>query len=88
MTSMSEASISSQPRIDEPSKPRPSSKISSVSSAERDGEVLPQADEVHELEVHHHRAAFLGETQDVLWFHSALLGRLLESFVGGQSLSH
>src|SRR5512135_2599628 len=33
MASMSEASIDFQPRMDEPSKPRPSVKISSVSSA-------------------------------------------------------
>src|SRR6185295_7919086 len=32
MASMSEASIDFQPRIDEPSKPKPSSKTSSVSS--------------------------------------------------------
>ncbi len=70
ITSMSEAWISAQPRMDEPSKPSPSSKISSFSSCERDGEVLPQPDEVHELEVHHHRAAVLGEPQDVLWFHA------------------
>ena len=36
MTSMSEAWIACQPRIDEPSKPSPSSKTASVSSSMRD----------------------------------------------------
>ena len=49
--SMSDSWISWNPRIDEPSKPRPSSKTSSVELVRRDREVLHQAGQVAEAEV-------------------------------------
>ena len=51
MTSMSDALIGCQPRIDEPSKPLPSSKSSSFELAHRNREVLPGPEEVEELQV-------------------------------------
>ena len=50
-TSMSLSLIACQPRMLEPSKPRPSSKTSSSSLLDGDGEVLPDAGEIHEPQV-------------------------------------
>ena len=47
---MSDSLIAFQPRMLEPSKPRPSSKVPSSRFSE-DGEVLPLAREVHEAQI-------------------------------------
>ena len=60
MASMSEASMLFQPRMEEPSKPKPSLKTSSVSSRMGQREVLPGAEGVDELDVDHLGAALLG----------------------------
>ncbi len=51
MTSMSDSLMATQPRMLEPSKPRPSSKVLFVEGLGGDGEVLPQAGEIHEAEI-------------------------------------
>ena len=48
---MSDSWISWKPRIEEPSKPSPSTKASSVSCVRRNGEVLHQSRQVAEAEV-------------------------------------
>ena len=53
MASMSEASMLFQPRMEEPSKPKPSSKTSSVNSRDGTAEVLPGAEGIDELDVDH-----------------------------------
>ncbi len=53
IASMSDASMLFQPRMLEPSKPRPSLKISSVKLAGGHREVLPGAEGVHKFCVHH-----------------------------------
>ena len=50
-TSMSDSLMASQPRMLEPSKPRPSSKVLFVECLGGDGEVLPQAGKVHEAQI-------------------------------------
>ena len=60
-TSMSLSLIACQPRMLEPSKPRPSSNTSSSSLSDRNGEMLPHAGEVHEPQVD--RLDFLFTTQ-------------------------
>jgi hypothetical protein len=47
-----------QPRMLEPSKPKPSSKLSSVQFADGHGEVLPHARKIHETDVYHLYAVF------------------------------
>ena len=64
MASMSEASMLFQPRMVEPSKPSPSVKISSVSSRIGTGEMLPGAEGVDELDVHHLGPGLLGQFDD------------------------
>ena len=50
-TSRSASLMARQPTTLEPSKPMPSSKVSSVEGVGRDREVLPDAGEIHEPEV-------------------------------------
>ncbi len=52
-SSMSDSLIACQPRMLEPSKPKPRSKVSRSSSLGRDGEVLPESGEIHEAQVDH-----------------------------------
>ena len=66
MSSMSEALIGCQPRIDEPSSPKPSSNESSLSCWIGDRGVLPDAGQVDELEVDHLGAVLLCELEDSL----------------------
>ena len=61
--SMSDSLIALQPRIDEPSKPRPSSKVSSSRSIDRKGAVLPAAEHVDELQVDHVRPCVLRRSE-------------------------
>ena len=53
MRSMSDSEIPCQPRIDEPSKPSPSSKADSSNARDRQAHVLPGAEQVAELQVDH-----------------------------------
>ncbi len=55
MSSMSESWIACQPRIDEPSKPSPSSNALSSNARDRQRHVLPRPEQVAELEVDHRR---------------------------------
>ena len=52
---MSESWIACQPRIDEPSKPRPVVERGLVEGGQRQGHVLPRPEEVAELQVDHRR---------------------------------
>ena len=60
---MSLSSIPCQPRIEEPSKPRPSSNADSSNDADRQRHVLPRAEQVAELQVDHRRAASRATTR-------------------------
>ena len=67
-----ESLIACQPRIDEPSKPKPSSKIVLARARGRGAAMCCQsAGEVHELEVDHHGVVLLGEFEYLL---RALIG--------------
>ena len=61
--SMSLSLIACQPRMLEPSKPRPSSNTSSSSLRDGDGEVLPDAGEIHEPQVDGLDVAFAAPAQ-------------------------
>ena len=63
-SSMSDSLIGIHPRMLDPSNPMPSSNTSSSSDLGRDGEVLPQAGEVHEPQVDGLDLAFAEEGQD------------------------
>ena len=56
ISSMSDSEMPCQPRIEDPSKPRPSSNADSVERAQRQRHVLPGAEQVAELEVDHRHA--------------------------------
>ena len=67
---MSDALIGCQPRIDEPSNARPSSKRLSLRRVAGIGGVLPDAREVDELEVDELDVVLLRELDDFFRFHS------------------
>ena len=62
---MSDSWISWNPRIDEPSKPRPSVKTSSPNEPAGHGEVLHDAGQVAEPDVDHLDALLLDVAQDL-----------------------
>ena len=64
---MSDSWISWKPRIDEPSKPKPSSKASSDTSSNGHREVLHQSGKVREPDVDELGAVLLAELQYVGW---------------------
>jgi hypothetical protein len=70
---MSLALIGCHPRMLEPSKAEPVLEAALVQLADRNREVLPQARKIHEPQIHHLRAVFLGEGQDLFGFHLVLL---------------
>ena len=72
-SSMSDSLIGFQPRIDEPSKPKPSSNDVLLELVDRHGRVLPDAGQIDELEIDEFRAVLLCELEDVARTHAVLL---------------
>jgi hypothetical protein len=81
MASMSEASILFQPRMDDPSKPKPSEKESSLSSPMGMLKCC-QVPKVSELDVRHLRPALLGLFQYALGCAHDNSGFVLLQFIG------
>src|SRR5271157_1163998 len=81
ITSMSLAWMGCQPRIEEPSKPRPSSEHRLAQLAGRYGEVLPDAEEVVELQIHGDRLLVLMNLMTSLAFIPSFLLLVLDGFL-------
>ena len=75
MASMSDSWMAIQPRIDEPSKPRPSLNVSASQSSIGKRAVLPAAEHVDELQIDHLGLVFLGEREEIVGCRRVGIGR-------------
>ena len=71
-SSMSDSLIACQPRMEEPSKPKPWSKLSSVSSLTGSVVCCHRPGKVHEPQVDELHVLFLAELENVLRCHGSL----------------
>ena len=83
---MSDSWMPIQPRIDEPSKPRPSSNVSLVPELDGKRAVLPGSEHVDELQVDHLGLVLLREFEELLGRHRCTSLRLATA--GGRPATH